>query len=81
MGEELKDIKEDIREIKDGIREIRCEVSNLRVLIAGDYVTKNEFMAEMQKNSHTHMNFTNSLIFISISLLTVFGYFLINGLR
>ncbi len=79
MGEELDSIKEDIREIRDGIREITGNVNNLRVLIAGDYVTKAEFMADVQKNNQTHMNFTNSLIFISITLLTVFGYFLISG--
>jgi len=79
VGEELDSIKEDIREIRDGIREITGNVNNLRVLIAGDYVTKAEFMADVQKNNQTHMNFTNSLIFISITLLTVFGYFLISG--
>ena len=81
MGEELDSIKEDIREIKEGIREITGNVNNLRVLIAGDYVTKAEFMADVQKNTQTHMNFTNSLIFISITLLSVFGYLLISGLR
>jgi len=81
MGEELDSIKEDIKEIKDGIKEITSNVNNLRVLIAGDYVTKTDFMAEVQKNSQTHLNFTNSLIFISITLLTVFGYFMISGFR
>lgn len=81
MGEELDSIKEDIREIKDGIKDLSGSVNNLRVLIAGDYITKTEFAAEVQKNNQMHNNFTNSLIFISITLLTVFGYFLISGFR
>jgi|GEM_PF-3479263 hypothetical protein len=79
MGEELDSIKEDIKEIKEGIKEITGNVNNLRVLIAGDYITKADFMSEVQKNNQMHSNFTNSLIFISITLLTVFGYFLISG--
>lgn len=79
MGGELDSIKDDIKEIKEGIKEITGNVNNLRVLIAGDYVTKAEFMVEIEKNNQMHASFTNSLIFISITLLSIFGYFMIKG--
>lgn len=81
MGEELDFLKEDIKEIKDGVKEITNNVNNLRVLIAADYVTKREFISEVNKNDQMHNNFTNSLIFIALTLLTLFGYFCITGIQ
>ena len=79
MGDELDCLKDDIREIKDGIKDITRNMNNLRVLIAGDYVTKKDFASEIDKNDHAHSNFTNSLICITLTLLTVFGYLVMNG--
>ena len=81
MEDELSCIKDDIREIKDGIKEITGNVNNLRVLIAADYITKREFMTEVDKNDRVHNNLTNTLICIVLTLLTVFGYSVINGIK
>jgi hypothetical protein len=77
---ELEVIKENVKEIRESIKEINNNINSLQVLIAGSYVTKKDFADEAAKNNQFHNMFTNSLIFISITLVTVFGYFFIRGL-
>jgi DNA integrity scanning protein DisA with diadenylate cyclase activity len=80
MEHDLENIKESIKEIRESIKEINNNVNSLRVLIVGSYITKNEFAEEAGRNNQVHNMFTNSLILISITLVSVFGYFIIKGL-
>lgn len=43
MEEEVQTIKRDIAEIKEAVKEVSSVVNDMRVLLAGNYVTKNDF--------------------------------------
>ena len=40
---EARTIKEDIAEIKEAVKDVSAVVNDMRVLIAGNYVTKQDF--------------------------------------
>lgn len=43
MEEEVQIIKKDIAEIKESVKEVSTVVNDMRVLLAGNYVTKRDF--------------------------------------
>lgn len=43
MQEEVKTIKKDIAEIKEAVKEVSTVVNDMRVLLAGNYITKRDF--------------------------------------
>lgn len=40
---EVQDLKDDVKEIKGDVKDVATAVNDLRVIIAGNYVTKTEF--------------------------------------
>ncbi|KGK90931.1 hypothetical protein DP73_05620 [Desulfosporosinus sp. HMP52] len=43
MEEEVQTIKKDIAEIKEAVKEVSTVVNDMRVLLAGNYITKQDF--------------------------------------
>jgi len=53
MGdEEVQTIKEDIAEIKEAVKDVSTVVNDMRVLLAGNYITKQDF-EEFKKGMET----------------------------
>lgn len=48
MGEDIQALKEDVTEIKAGVKELSSSVADLRVLIAGNYVTREDFIKHQE---------------------------------
>ena len=49
---EARTIKEDIAEIKEAVKDVSAVVNDMRVLLAGSYITKKEF-EEFKKGFET----------------------------
>ncbi|MCO1604114.1 hypothetical protein [Desulfosporosinus nitroreducens] len=43
MEEEVQTIKKDIAEIKEAVKDVSTVVNDMRVLLAGNYITKQDF--------------------------------------
>lgn len=43
MQEEIRTIKKDIAEIKEAVKDVSTVVNDMRVLLAGNYITKQDF--------------------------------------
>jgi hypothetical protein len=92
LGEaELQGIKEDIAEIKarmgdiaevkDEVKKVSTGLADLRVLIAGDYVKREEFEEAKKENEGAHRALTGWIIGICTTLLGVFSYLIFRGGR
>lgn len=68
------DLREDIREIKTSQQQIRDSLADLRVLVAGNYVSKAEF-AEYKKDHIAHHRWlwgaVTSVIGLFISIIAL----------
>ncbi|MDR3539793.1 MAG: hypothetical protein P4L69_02320 [Desulfosporosinus sp.] len=49
---EVRTIKEDIAEIKETVKDVSAVVGDMRVLLAGNYITKQDF-EKFKKDSET----------------------------
>ena len=57
----VKTIKEEITEIKETVKDVSAVVNDMRVLIAGNYVTKQDF-EEYKKESVTNTRWWSGFI-------------------
>jgi len=80
VGEtELQSLKEDVAEIKAGVKELSSGLNDLRVLIAGDYVKRDEFEDMKRENNEAHKSIIGWIIGLCVSILGVFSYLVIKG--
>ena len=76
---ELQSLKEDVAEIKAGVKELSSGLADLRVLIAGDYVKRDEFDDMKKENSEAHRTIIGWIVGLCVSLLGVFSYLIFRG--
>lgn len=69
MEEEVQIIKKDIAEIKESVKEVSTVVGDMRVLLAGNYVTKRDF-EEFKKSMETSRRWWSGFI---VALAGVFA--------
>jgi len=58
---EARTIKEDIAEIKETIKDVSTVVNDMRVLLAGNYITKQDF-EEFKKGMETNRRWWSGFI-------------------
>lgn len=76
---ELLSLKEDVAEIKAGVKELSSGLADLRVLIAGDYVKREDCQKCQQENEAAHRSIIGWLIAGGISFLGMCGYAIYKG--
>lgn len=69
MEEEVQIIKKDIAEIKESVKGVSAVVNDMRVLLAGNYVTKRDF-EEFKKSMETSRRWWSGFI---VALAGVFA--------
>lgn len=63
MGdEEVKELKGDIVEIKEAIKDVSAVVCDMRILLAGNYITKREFEEYKRENRTSRRWWTGFII-------------------
>lgn len=83
MSNELNELKADIKEVREGQREMLTAFNDLRVLVAGNYVTKTEFSEykksigndltdHKKENSTTNRWFAGICVTIGLFILGLF---------
>lgn len=71
---ELLSLKEDVAEIKAGVKELSSGLADLRVLIAGDYVRREDCQKCQAENEAAHQALNNKFTGWVVGLGTaVFG--------
>lgn len=68
---EIQEVKSDIREIKEVQGKIMETVNDLRVIVAGNYVTKQEFDESKKENTSEHRWFAGICITIGLFVLGI----------
>ena len=58
---EVKTIKKDIAEIKESVKDVSTVVNDMRVLLAGNYITKQDF-EEFKKEAETSRRWWSGFI-------------------
>ncbi|MCB8818455.1 hypothetical protein [Desulfosporosinus shakirovi] len=66
---EVRTIKNDIAEIKEAVKDVSAVVNDMRVLLAGNYVTKRDF-EEFKKRSESDRRWWSGFV---IALAGVFA--------
>lgn len=69
MEEEVQIIKKDIAEIKESVKGVSTVVNDMRVLLAGNYITKRDF-EEFKKSMETSRRWWSGFI---VALAGVFA--------
>ena len=58
---EIRTIKEDIAEIKETVKDVSTVVNDMRVLLAGNYITKQDF-EEFKRDSEANRRWWSGFI-------------------
>ncbi|GAB6152835.1 hypothetical protein JCM17380_15850 [Desulfosporosinus burensis] len=61
---EVQTIKNDIAEIKEAVKDVSAVVNDMRVLLAGNYITKQDF-EEFKKGAETNRHWWSGFIIAS----------------
>lgn len=64
-GSDVEYIKEGLTDVKDTLKELTHNVNDLRILIAGEYLTKKEFDKYKQTKSNTEWKIAGIVFTIS----------------
>jgi len=73
--QEVQLLREDVTEIKGDVKNVHCAITELRVLIAGNYVTKTEFnehKADEKNSRRWWAGFIIAAVGVFITLVNVF---------
>ncbi|ODA39711.1 hypothetical protein [Desulfosporosinus sp. BG] len=72
---EVQTLKADIAEIKDAVKEVSAVVNDMRVLLAGNYVTKRDFEEYKKGTSINHRWWAGFVIAVTGAFLAIVNYF------
>jgi hypothetical protein len=72
---EVQSLKEDVTEIKSDVKEIHCVLGDLRVLIAGNYVTKREFDNHKKDETNTRRWWAGYVVTAAGLVMAIITYF------
>lgn len=72
---ELKSLKEDIAEIKEAVRDVSVVLNDMRVLLAGNYVTKQDLEDYKRGATISRRWWAGFVIAVSGAFLTIASLF------
>lgn len=88
FSKEIQPLKEDIAEIKQNVKETNKAVNDLAVVVAGNYVKRDEFEDALNKidsllkeNRDEHKTITGWIIALVLSIFSTIGYIIMKGGR